>query len=151
MNTSREGGRMKPAAEMNKRELAALFKSAELAAKEACAAARPTPMVVFQPRSEDWFSDRERDITRAVKVYPPVMDGVCGFASVVIRPGTSRAARYAVKMKGFSKAYYGGVDKSMSRLCGMTQSLERKEAAARAYAKVLQEAGVMAYCDSRMD
>ena len=77
-----------------------------------------------------------------------VPEGVCGFAWVVVRPGNSPFARYLKAINIARKGYGGGVHVWVS---GYNQSMERKEAYAEAYAKVLQEAGIKAYADSRMD
>ena len=79
--------------------------------------------------------------------YEP--EGMCGFAWVKIRPGNSSFAKWLVKNKLARSAYGGGVDIWIS---GFNQSVERKEACARAMAEVLRnELGVNAYADSRLD
>jgi len=77
-----------------------------------------------------------------------VPDGVCGFAWIVIRPGTCSFARWTVKYAGAKKHYHGGVSIWVS---AYGQSMQRKEAYAYAFAKVLQDAGIKAYASSRMD
>jgi hypothetical protein len=141
----REGGdamTTKTAPKMTKTEMGRLYKKAHEAGMEAGEKVIPQPMIVFQ--RENPFDD-----TSAItKVYEPVMDGVCGFAWVVIRPGTSSFARY-LKSKGLaSKHYYGGVSVWVGYF---NQSMTRKEAYARAFADVLREAGIDAYAGSRMD
>jgi hypothetical protein len=131
-----------------KRELARIFREAEAAGIAAGRDAVPTPMVVFQPRAGDLFTERESDITRAVKVYEPVMDGVCGFAEIVIRPGNSSAANFAKARYGASKRYHGGVGIWVS---SYGQSYERKMAYAVAFAGILRDAGINAYADGRLD
>lgn len=73
----------------------------------------------------------------------------CGFAWVVIRPGTCSFARWAKKNVPLTdKHYHGGV-----RIwCPLgTQSMAIKEAYCEAYARTLNAAGIDAYAGSRMD
>lgn len=77
-----------------------------------------------------------------------VDEGPCGFAWVVVRPGNSSFARWLVKEDLASKHYYGGVS-IWTKEFG--QSMTRKDAYARAFAEVLQGAGIDAHADSRMD
>lgn len=121
------------------RDLIAKAHAAGMAAGEA---ATPTPMVVYQ---------REHpldDTSRITKVYAPVMSGVCGFAWVTIRPGTSSLARYVRTLRNGGTSYYGGTD---YRVHAFGQSYERKMAYARAFAAVLEEAGFNAYAGGRLD
>lgn len=74
-------------------------------------------------------------------------EGVCGFAWVSF-PGNKPWCRWAKKNIRISKHYPSGFCIWVS---DYGQSLERKEAYAEAYAKVLREAGVEAYAGSRMD
>lgn len=78
-----------------------------------------------------------------------VNSGVCGFAWVIIKPGTSSFAKWLIK-NGHAKThhYYGGVCHYVSEF---GQSMEKKEAYAAAFAKVLSENEIRAYSDSRMD
>ncbi len=77
-----------------------------------------------------------------------VPDGVCGFAWVTLRPGTSKAARFAKKFLGARTAYGGGMQLWVS---DFNQSMTKKEAFAEAFAKVLRDGGVEAFAGSRMD
>lgn len=77
-----------------------------------------------------------------------VPDGLCGFAWVKVVPGTSSFARWLVKSGLAHKGYGGGVHIWIS---DFGQSVARKEAAARAIAKVLTDAGIKAYAQSRLD
>jgi hypothetical protein len=81
-------------------------------------------------------------------VYEPVMDGVCGFASVTVFPGTSSFARWASKNAGWRKAYGGGMQLWVGQF---NQSMTRKEAYARAFAQVLRDGGFDARSGSLMD
>jgi predicted nucleic acid-binding Zn finger protein len=78
-----------------------------------------------------------------------VPEGPCGFAWVVVKPGTSAFARWLVKKGYASKHYYGGVSIWVS---DFNQSMERKYAYAAAFAEVLRQGGIEnCYADSRMD
>jgi hypothetical protein len=121
-----------------------LFARAEAAGEAALVAAVPEPMVV-QQRSEA-FNDNSPVVQ---SWYVP--EGVCGFGWVTITPGTSSAARWAVKNAGFRKAYGGGVQLWIS---AGGQSYDRKAAYAEAYADVLRAglpAGTHAYAGGRLD
>ena len=118
-------------------DLAAKAHAAGMVAGEA---AKPTAMIVSE--HENPLNDNS-----AVRKQWYVADGVCGFAWVNIRPGTSSFARWMVKHGKARKAYHGGVDVWVSEF---GQSMQRKEAYAAAYAKVLNEAGIKAYSMSRM-
>jgi hypothetical protein len=79
-----------------------------------------------------------------------VPDGVCGFAWVNVY-GIRKNSKMGkvLEANGFRKNSY---EKSFQLwISEGVQSLERKEAYARAYADVLREAGISAYAGSRMD
>lgn len=76
-----------------------------------------------------------------------VPDGVCGFAWIQIKGNTS-FGRWAKKSGLTSPAYPNGL---MFWVSYGGQSMERKEAYARAFAAVLRENNIEAYADSRMD
>lgn len=116
-----------------------LFIKARNAGLAAGEAAAPTPMHVVQ---------RDVRTGEIVKRYAPVMDGVCGFAWVKVVPGTSSFARWLKRNGHASPSYSGGVDYWVREY---GQSMERKAAFAQAFAKVLVEAGIQAYGQSRMD
>ena len=114
-------------------EALALFAKADAAGMAAASAHKPEPMVV---RSGSY-------------VYEPVMDGVCGFAWVNVKPGNSQFAKWMVKEgKARKDSYEGGVQVWVSQF---NQSMEKKYAYAAAFANVLNEAGVNAYAGQRMD
>lgn len=119
----------------------AIYSEADAAGRKAAEAVVPVPMYVVQR------ADPLNDNSPVVKAYPPVMDGVCGFAWVTVRPGNSGFAKY-LKAKGAHKGYYGGVELWVS---GYNQSMTRKEAYAYAFADVCQKYGIKAYAGSRMD
>ena len=78
-----------------------------------------------------------------------VADGVCGFAWVNIKPGNSAFAKW-LKTKNLADkdSYYGGVTILIS---DYNQSMQKKEAYAYAFAKVLRHNGIKAQSYSRMD
>lgn len=125
------------APKMTQDQCEALHSKAHAAGMAAGEGAVPTPMLVTEHVNP--FDD-----TSAVKrAYAPVMDGVCGFAKVTVRPGNSAYARWLRKSRlGRTDSYYGG---TMLWVRQFGQSAERKGAYARAYARVLTEAGITAY------
>ena len=84
-----------------------------------------------------------------VKQYAPVMDGMCGFAWVNVKPGNSRFAKW-LRDNGLARkdGYYGGVTVWVSQF---GQSSTRKIAYAGAFAAVLREAGYNACARGRLD
>ena len=125
-----------------KEEFQALWSEATAAGMQALAAATPVPMIVQQhtnmlddasPVKKQWF----------------VEGGVCGFAWVNIKPGTSAFARWLVKMSyARSDSYYGGVSYWVT---DGGQSMQRKEAYAQATAEELRKHGIKAQAMSRID
>lgn len=93
--------------------------------------ARPIPMYVI---------DQGIPIDR-------IDDGACGFAWVAF-PGNTSFGKWA-KKQGLARSHYP------SGLCVWVsefgQSVDRKEAFAGAYAKVLKDNGIDAYAGSRLD
>ena len=126
-----------------RKELAhsALYFAAYEAGKAAGEAKVPQPMVV---RDMIGLSNRpDPDGQRYV-----VPSGVCGFAQVNVRPGTSSFARWLVKAGIGRKAYYGGVDIPIHE---HGQSYEQKAAHAGALARVLQAGGVDCRSQAQLD
>lgn len=81
--------------------------------------------------------------------YDPIAEGPCGFAWVNVKPATCQVAKHLVSVGLARKdSYLGGVTVWISNY---DQSMARKEAHALAFAKVLTNAGVRAYADSRLD
>ena len=93
--------------------------------------ARPIPMYVI---------DQGIPIDR-------IDDGACGFAWIAF-PGNTSFGKWA-KKQGLARSHYP------SGLCVWVsefgQSVDRKDAFAGAYAKVLKENGIDAYAGSRLD
>jgi hypothetical protein len=77
-------------------------------------------------------------------------EGVCGFASVIIRPGNCPFANWLKKQmpERVYKHYYGGLSFSVR---DYGQSYERKTAYAEAFSKKLNEHGIKSYVYSRLD
>jgi hypothetical protein len=88
------------------------------------------------------------------KPYEVVSGGACGFAWVdVFIDGRSKAAK-EMKQFGLKSNYCGGYNFWSSECAPSTrysQSVQRKEAACAAFAKVLRAYGYSAYADSRLD
>ena len=130
------------AAQSAKARNKAIFVEADKAGKAAAESHTPAPMTVVQHLNP---LDDDSPVT---KVYEPIMDGVCGFAWVCIRPGTSSFARYIKKNHGAHKGYPSGMDLWIG---DYGQSMERKEAYARAFAAIVRDHGIQAFAQSRMD
>jgi len=125
-----------------------IYVKASEAAEAAVRACRPTPMIVGSPTTP--FGN-EIDETKPTYF---VEGGVCGFASVVIKP--ARGSLVALlKQRGIGrKSYYGGWDVSSWEFAPSIrrdQSYERACAAANAAAIVLRSYGINAGVDSRID
>jgi hypothetical protein len=118
-----------------------LYDAAHKAGMDAGNAAVPTPMVVQQ------HANMADDNSQVVKQWF-VGEGLCGFAWIVIRPGNCSFARWLKSKNLANKHYYGGVSVWVR---DFGQSMTRKEAYAYAFAKVLKDAGITAYADSRLD
>jgi len=115
-----------------------LFAAASEAGLLASAKAVPEPMVVTE-------CDVLTGAPSGRSYY--VSEGVCGFAWVKIK-GNTPFGRWAKKM-GYARPAYGG---GLMIYCPLnTQSYDRKTAWGNAFAKVLNDAGIFAYCDSRLD
>ena len=120
---------------------AELYDAAHRAGNAAVANAQIIPMIVTGRANP-------LDDTSEIKEQYFVDDGVCGFASVIIKPANSRMANYIKQTRRTYKNYYGGLSMPVSEF---NQSLQKKEAYAGAFAEVLRAAGIEAYVDSRMD
>ncbi len=122
---------------------------ADAAGRAAVENLRVIPMIVGQ---ETGFLSGKIDYSKPTEY---VADGVCGFAWVDVYPehkGTTtlgKQERKVLEAIGFkkkfeSKAYYMWIS-------DYNQSMQKKEAYAAAFAKVLRENGVKAYSGSRLD
>lgn len=119
----------------------ALFERAHAAGHAAATAMTPRPMIVGSP-STPFGSDV--DLT---KPHELVADGVCGFAWIKFK-GNTPWARWC-KAHGHSGPAYPTGHQIWVK--DYNQSMQRKEAYARAFAAVLQAEGIKAYAQSRMD
>lgn len=137
-------------------EFAELYARADAAGRKAVAATVPTPMGVQESRL-DIIDGKLVDVPVGQTYI--VSGGVCGFAWVNIKPGTSTFARWLVKTgKARADSYYGGVviwgaPRGVIEAYdgGYGQSMTLKEAYSNAFATVLREAGIRAHASSRMD
>ena len=118
-----------------------LYIQAHNAGNNAVTQTTVTPMIVTQAANP-------LDDSSAVVNAWIVNDGVCGFASVIIKPANSKFAKFLVANQLARKHYAGGVSMSIR---DFNQSLTKKEAYAQGFAKVLNDNGINAYVDSRMD
>jgi len=120
----------------------AAFNEANRAGFAAGEVSKPRPIVVTE-------HSNPLDATSPPKNEWYVSEGLCGFAWVNVTPGNSPFANWLKKSGNARKAYGGGVDIWIS---AHGQSIERKEAHARAMAAKLKEKlGVTAYAMSRLD
>lgn len=120
---------------------ATIYTAAHTAGLDAAQSAAVRPMIVTQRANP--FDDSSAPVKQYFEE-----DGVCGFASVIVKPANSSFARYLKTIRSTYKHYYGGLNMPVHEF---NQSLQRKEAYARAFAAVLSDAGIKAYVDSRMD
>ena len=126
---------------MSDKKYEQLWAKAEAAGNAEAEACVPTPMIVGTPTTP-----LGNDIDPDKKVYY-VAGGVCGFASIHFKGNTS-FGRWAKKAEKAKKAYGVGLYAPV-RVGG--QSYETKVAYARAFVGVLQEEGIEAWVESRLD
>ena len=119
-----------------------LLEKAHLMGMDAGRSVGVTPMVVGSPSTP-----LGSDIDPSKPTYF-VESGVCGFAGVVIKPARGKFVSLLKKCGLGWKHYYGGFYMTCRHF---GQSLTRKEAYCEAFAKVIGEAGIRCYVDSRMD
>ncbi len=141
-----KGGKKKTTKKAKTNHYIDLFNKAIAAGKEALDAATPTPMIVQQHASV--FDDN----SPVVEEWH-VEGGVCGFAWVNVKcKGEGLKFINALKKHGLDRwskdGYYGGYTYWVRE---GDQSMERKEAYAHAFARVLYEGGINAHNYSRMD
>lgn len=119
----------------------AIWDEADKAGKQSAQATIPVPMVVGTPTTP-----LGSDIDFTKETYF-VSGGVCGFAEINFAGNTS-FGRWAKNAGLASKSYTGGLYVWVS---DYGQSLQLKEAYARAFASVLRNYGIEAFASSRMD
>lgn len=100
----------------------------------------PQPMTVVQ------HANPLDDTSRPVKQWH-VPEGVCGFAWISF-PGNTSFGKWAKQHLGARRGYPKGLQIWVS---DYGQSYEKKMAYAKAFARVLQEAGVNARAQGRLD
>ncbi len=122
-------------------DLNAIHAMATAAGNAAADAAVPTPMVVGHA-STPWGNEIDR-----TKPTYYVADGPCGYAWACLK-GNTPFGKWAIKMGIARRGYPSGLSIYPTL---MTQSIQRKEAWASAYAQVLRDHGIQAYVDSRLD
>ena len=118
------------------------------AAEAAVRACRPRPIVVGTPTT---FLGNEIDESKPTYF---IEGGVCGFASVVIKPARGKFVAELKKRKIGYVSYYGGYAASSWEFAPsirQDQSFERACAAAAGAVEVLQSYGINAYVESRLD
>ena len=118
-----------------------IYQQAHYQGNVAVEMANVTPMIV-QQRENPLDDD-----SKLVRQYF-VSDGVCGFASVTVKPANSKFAKFLVANGLGRKSFNGGVSMSIR---DFNHSLQKKETYAYAFASVLNEHGIKAYVESRMD
>lgn len=121
-------------------EFQALWDKAMAAGREAGTRTVPHVMVVGEA---DGLSDRFKPGATLYRVP----EGVCGFAWVNFK-GNTAFGRWAKRTGKARTGTYGGLTYWVG---DYGQSMERKEAHARAFAAVLTQNGITAYAESRMD
>lgn len=127
-----------------------VFVEASAAAQAAVAATTPAPMVVGTSKS--FFGPGADEIDYTKKVYY-VADGLCGRASVKIRPARGAFVSF-LKKRGVGRSAYGGGYSVASWEFGAarsSQSYELAVAGAEAAAKVLSSYGLNVYVESSLD
>lgn len=118
----------------------AIVKQAEAAGMAALEAAKPRPIVVGTAVG------LSNQIDYSKPTYYEA-EGLCGFAWISFA-GNTAFGRWMKKNRKISKDYPTGYCVWVSE---GGQSVERKEAYARAYAEVLKANGIEAYAQSRLD
>lgn len=132
-----------PASPSKEERFQSIWNEAQQAGVIAANKCAVVPMLVGAPTS---FLGSELDFSKPVEY---VSDGICGFAWVSVRPGTSSFAKWLVK-NDYAKrdSYAGGV---CIWIGDYNQSMQRKEAHADAMAEVFRKYEINAHCNSRMD
>lgn len=123
-------------------EMQEIYNEAHLAGITAGNNAKPIPMTVCS-------ADPLTGIP--IAVIDVVADGVCGFAWVSMKANTPENRKFltwAKKQNIMRKSCMGGFTLWVS---DYNQSMQRKEAYASAFARVLNAHGIKCYAESRMD
>lgn len=118
-----------------------IYTEAYYAGMEAVRNCTPIPMII------NAINNPLDDNSRITKQYY-VSDGVCGFASVIIKPAKGSFVNY-LKANNLGHSHYGG---GYAYYVGVgNQSLTKKEVFAEAFCEVLRKYNINCYVDSRMD
>jgi len=136
---------------LTKTQAYSLYVKACQAAEKAAAACTPTPMIVGTSKAIIGPGSNDIDYDKKTWFVP---SGVCGRASVVVKPANSTFVNMLKKRDVGYKNYYGGWSIGSYEFAASTrssQSMEIAQAAARAAAGVLYEAGLNVTVDSSMD
>jgi|SRR5439155_15059032 len=121
-------------------EFAELYQQAHMAGMKAGLEHTPTPMVVYEADIEG---------NRLGPDHAPVMDGVCGFAWIEVRPTRSTFGNW---LRDSERGRYDDYRRCVTIWVGQfNQSMERKEKYAEAFTEVLRNGGIRASAYSRMD
>lgn len=118
-----------------------LFELAHQKGMEAGTNCTPVPMGVSQ------HANPLNDNSPVVHSWV-VPDGPCGFAWVTVKPGNCKFAKFLKQNHDAYNDYYGGVSLSCSEF---NQSITRKYAYCCAFARVLNENGIKACANERLD
>ena len=121
-----------------------IIKEAAEAANTAFDEARPTPMDVVE------HANPLDDHSEVVNHWH-IPDGICGNATVRLKPATTKFAKYLKAEYGFEPAYRGGLSISMYKFIPSSQSYERNRQAAMAFARVLTQHGFQAIAAAWID
>jgi hypothetical protein len=125
-----------------------IYVEASEAAEAAVKACRPQPIIVGSPSTP-----LGNDVDPNQQTWY-IEGGVCGYASVVIKPARGALVSLLKKRNVGRKSYYGGWDVASWEFAPSIrrdQSYERACAAAGAAAAVLRSYGINAGVDSRID
>jgi len=127
----------------------AVCQKADTAGRSAVEKLQVIPMIVGQ---ETGFFSGKIDYSKPTEY---VADGVCGFAWVDVYPeykGNTRLGkdeRRILENNGFKKRFEGKT--YYKWVSDYNQSMQKKEAYARAFAEILRDNGVKAYSGSKLD
>lgn len=122
-------------------DFSALYAAADKAGQDAVKALSVKAMVVGSAKG---IFSNEIDYSKPTYL---IEDGACGFAWINLK-GNSAFGKWAKAAGKAAKDYPSGLSIWVS---AFNQSLQKKEAYAYAFAKVLQDNGVYAVAGSRMD
>lgn len=132
---------------LTKADYLRIWNEAKIAGELAARATHPTPIEVYDAHLDG------SPVKGGGRWISP--GGVCGFAWVVIKPATGGFVRWLKEQRIGYKGYRGGwtvpAHPDFGRGTPLCQSLEIKNAYARAMAAVLRANGIPAASDYRLD